>query len=94
MRPLIQVLVGLLLVSAFSATAHDVSVSCMMAYEEGGLLAVFESPECPQWVLYPQVLRNQTRNCQYHTRQGRRNHQEDRVTCNTELPIPVLDDGK
>ncbi|GER24868.1 protein phosphatase 2C family protein [Striga asiatica] len=67
---------------------HEVSVSCMMAYEEGGALAVFSSPECSQWVFSPKSFENSTQNCDYATHQGRREYQEDRVTCNLDMKLP------
>ncbi|XP_074353395.1 putative protein phosphatase 2C 51 isoform X1 [Apium graveolens] len=79
-----------LLMYALTATAQEVSVACMMAYDEGGAPAVFQSPECPQWVLPPRILNNQTTNCQFATVQGHRDYQEDRVTCNIDFKIPVL----
>lgn len=86
---MIVALLGFLLY-ALTATAQEVSVSCMMAYDEGGALAVLQSPECPQWVLPPRILNNQTNNCQFATVQGHRDYQEDRVTCNLDFKIPVL----
>ncbi|KAK1373063.1 Protein-serine/threonine phosphatase [Heracleum sosnowskyi] len=78
------------LLNALTATAQEVSVSCMMAYDEGGAPAVFESPECTQWVLPPRILNNQAKNCQFASVQGHRDYQEDRVTCNLDFKIPVL----
>lgn len=89
MAAVLLALLGLLLCS-FSATAHEVSVSCMMAYDKGGALAVFQSTECPQWVHSTNDLQNKTRNCQFSTLKGHREYQEDRVTCNLDLRIPVL----
>ncbi|XP_073157348.1 probable protein phosphatase 2C 51 isoform X2 [Henckelia pumila] len=68
--------------------AHGVSVSCMMAYEEGGAPGVFNSPECPQWVLSAESSRNSTKNCQFATLQGHREYQEDRITCDLDLKFP------
>lgn len=86
---MIVALLGFLLY-ALTATAQEVSVSCMMAYDEGGALAVFQSPECPQWVLPPRILNNQTNNFQFATVQGHRDYQEDCVTCNLDFKIPLL----
>ncbi|XAR61161.1 Phosphoprotein phosphatase [Bertholletia excelsa] len=89
MRGCILALVGLFL-SAISSAAPDVSVSCMMVYDEGGAPAVLESPECPHWKLYP-LSHNQTKNCQFAMLQGHRKYQEDRLACNLKLNIPSLD---
>ncbi|KAL6505156.1 hypothetical protein OROGR_024973 [Orobanche gracilis] len=67
---------------------HEVPVSCMMAYEEGGAPAVFRSPECPQWSLSTKSSKNSTRNCHSATLQGHREYQEDRVTCNLDMRLP------
>ncbi|KAG8389303.1 hypothetical protein BUALT_Bualt02G0215400 [Buddleja alternifolia] len=74
-------------------TVHEVSVSCMMAYEEGGPRAVISSPECPQWVLSAEPFRNLTRNCQFATLQGHREYQEDRVACNLDVKLPFSGNG-
>ncbi|XP_057460951.1 probable protein phosphatase 2C 51 isoform X2 [Actinidia eriantha] len=74
---------------AFSSSTHEVSVSCMMVYDEGGASAVLESPECPQWGLSAQS-QNRTRNCQFAMLQGHREYQEDRIACNLKMSIPVL----
>ncbi|XP_073300289.1 probable protein phosphatase 2C 51 isoform X1 [Primulina huaijiensis] len=68
--------------------AHGVSVSCMMAYEEGGAPAVFNSPECPQWFLSAESSQNSTKNCQFATLQGHREYQEDRITCDLDMKLP------
>ncbi|XP_063946285.1 probable protein phosphatase 2C 51 isoform X2 [Daucus carota subsp. sativus] len=78
------------LVYALTVMAQEVSVSCMMAYDEGGAPAVFQSLECPQWDFPAKILQNQTDNCQFATIQGYRDYQEDRVTCNLDFKIPVL----
>ncbi|KAL6564399.1 hypothetical protein OROMI_015849 [Orobanche minor] len=67
---------------------HEVPVSCMMAYEEGGAPAVFRSPECPQWSLSAKSSKNSTRNCHSATLQGHREYQEDRFTCNLNMRLP------
>ncbi|XP_019264226.1 PREDICTED: probable protein phosphatase 2C 51 isoform X5 [Nicotiana attenuata] len=73
--------------------AYEVSVSCMMAYDEGGASAVFSSPECPQWV-FSAAIQNGTDNCLVATHQGRRKYQEDRVICYPRVTLPVLgEDG-
>lgn len=43
---IVLLVVGLFL-CATSSAAPEVSVSCMMAYDEGGAPAVLKSPECP-----------------------------------------------
>lgn len=85
------VFIGILLCT-ISFTVRGASVSCMMAYEEGGAPAVFNSLECPQWVLSKQSSKNSTKNCQFATIQGRREYQEDRVTCNLDMKVPFSGD--
>uniref|UniRef100_A0A5B7ATR6 PPM-type phosphatase domain-containing protein n=1 Tax=Davidia involucrata TaxID=16924 RepID=A0A5B7ATR6_DAVIN len=75
---------------SFAIATIEVSVSCMMVYDEGGASAVFGSPDCPQWVLSTESLPNQTGNCQFATLQGHREYQEDRITCNLEMKMPFL----
>lgn len=87
----IVVFIGALLCTIVYAV-RGVSVSCMMAYEEGGAPAVFSSPECPQWVFSAESSKNSTRNCQFATLQGQREYQEDRVTCNLDLKLPFSGD--
>ncbi|CAA0828071.1 Protein phosphatase 2C family protein [Striga hermonthica] len=65
----------------------------MMEYEEGGALAVFSSPECSQWGFSPKSFENSTQNCDYATHQGRREYQEDRVTCNLDMKLPFSAEG-
>ncbi|KAI3449682.1 hypothetical protein Pfo_006347 [Paulownia fortunei] len=86
------VLVGVLLCHMLYAV-DGVSVSCMMAYEEGGAPAVFSSPECPQWVFSAESSKNLTRNCHFATLQGHREYQEDRVTCNVDMKLPFSGEG-
>ncbi|PSS06372.1 Protein phosphatase 2C 51 [Actinidia chinensis var. chinensis] len=74
---------------AFSSSTHEVSVSCMMVYDEGSASDVLESPECPQWGLSAQS-QNRTRNCQFAMLQGHREYQEDRIACNLKMSIPIL----
>ncbi|KAL3647833.1 hypothetical protein CASFOL_008801 [Castilleja foliolosa] len=69
--------------------AHEVSVSCMMSYEEGGAAAVFSSPECPRWFYSAKSSKNITGNCDFATLQGHREYQEDRVTCNLDMKLPL-----
>ncbi|KAL9168744.1 hypothetical protein ABFS82_04G034900 [Erythranthe guttata] len=89
----IVVFVGVLLCSIADAV-RGVSVSCMVAYEEGGVRAVFSSPECPQWVLCAEPSKNMSKNCQFATLQGHRKYQEDRVTCNLDMKLPFSGDGE
>ncbi|KAH7836737.1 hypothetical protein Vadar_004967 [Vaccinium darrowii] len=84
----IVLLLGLFL-CAISSANQEVSVSCMMVYDEGGAPAVLESPECPQWGLYPRS-QNRTGNCQFATLQGNRDYQEDRIICDLEMNIHFL----
>ncbi|XP_009769198.1 putative protein phosphatase 2C 51 isoform X2 [Nicotiana tabacum] len=82
-----------LLFGAFlcSSYAYEVSVSCMIAYDEGGASAVFDSPECPQWEFSAAIG---TDNCLVATHQGRRKYQEDRIICYPRVIVPVLgEDG-
>ncbi|XP_059625917.1 probable protein phosphatase 2C 51 isoform X2 [Cornus florida] len=90
MKRLNIVVLLVLLLSAISSATQEVSVSCMMLYDEGGAPAVFESPECSQWVISPESLRNQAANCQFATLQGHREYQEDRIACNLEMKIPFV----
>lgn len=72
-------------------SSHGLSVSCMMDYDNGGAPAVYESQECPRWVLSNGSLQNQNiKNCQFATLQGRREYQEDRVVCNLDMKLPLL----
>ncbi|XP_011079913.1 probable protein phosphatase 2C 51 isoform X2 [Sesamum indicum] len=84
--------IGVLL-CAVSYSVHGVSVSCMMAYDEGGAPAVFSSPECPLGVLSPESSENSMRNCQFATLQGHREYQEDRVACNLDMKLPLSDEA-
>ncbi|XP_060178063.1 probable protein phosphatase 2C 51 isoform X2 [Lycium barbarum] len=84
-----------LLFGAFlcSSYAYEVSVSCMMAYDEGGASAVFNSPECPRWD-FSAAVNNETDDCLVATHQGRRKYQEDRIRCYPHVTVPVLgEDG-
>ncbi|PIM98209.1 Serine/threonine protein phosphatase [Handroanthus impetiginosus] len=87
----IFVLIGML--CAIPCGVYGVSVSCMMAYEEGGAPAVFSSLECPQWVLSAGYSENSTRNCQFAMLQGHREYQEDRVTCNLDMKLLFSGEG-
>lgn len=82
-----------LLFGAFlcSSYAYEVSVSCMIAYDEGGASAVFDSPECPQWEFSAAIG---TDNCLVATHQGRRKYQEDRIICYPRVIVPVLGNFK
>ncbi|XP_075641137.1 putative protein phosphatase 2C 51 isoform X1 [Castanea sativa] len=71
-------------------SSYGVSVSCMMAYDEGGISTVLESPECSEWVLSTESLQNKTLNCQSATLQGHRDYQEDRILCHLDMKIPRL----
>ncbi|KAG6776371.1 hypothetical protein POTOM_019877 [Populus tomentosa] len=72
-------------------SSHGLSVSCMIDYDNGGAPAVYESQECPRWVLSNGSLQNQNiKNCQFATLQGRREYQEDRVVCNLDMKLPLL----
>lgn len=90
-----EVKIAVIFVCAISCIVVDgvvsVSVSCMMAYDEGGAPAVLHTPECTShWVLNTLSLQNQTANCQFATLQGRREYQEDHIACNLDMNIPFL----
>lgn len=88
--PFLGFVVFLCAIKCFST---DVSVECMMEYDVVGAPAVFESPNCPQWVLPINSSLNQLEKCQFATIQGRRDHQEDRLACNPALEVPMLGKG-
>lgn len=76
-------------------SAQEVSVACMMAYEQGGATAVFSSKECPQWEWTHPIHTPQnhpTANCEFAaaTLQGHRTYQEDRIACNPAMKLPLL----
>ncbi|KAL1539725.1 protein-serine/threonine phosphatase [Salvia divinorum] len=68
---------------------HGISLACMMAYEEGGVPAVLNSPDCP-WLLSSLHSSNSSKNCQFATLQGRRDYQEDRLVCDLGLELPLF----
>ncbi|KAH7838354.1 hypothetical protein Vadar_025327 [Vaccinium darrowii] len=70
--------------------SYGVSVACMAVYDEGGAPAVFKSPECHDWVLSAKAGHNETMNCQFESTKGRRRYQEDRISCNLDMKIPLL----
>lgn len=70
--------------------SYGVSVACMEVYDEGRAPAVFRSPECHDWVLSAKAHQNETMNCQFETTRGRRRYQEDRISCNLDMQIPLL----
>lgn len=82
---------GLVIISimASSSYGNGISVSCMMMYDEGGVPAVYESNECLQWVLSTASLHNRTDDCQFAQLQGLREYQEDRISCDLHLRIPL-----
>lgn len=84
-----SLLFGVLLMTVPSS--NGVPVACMMEYEDGGAPAVFGYPECPERVFPPAgYLKNQTLNCQFAILQGRRDYQEDVITCNLDFKVPLL----
>ncbi|KAL5863951.1 hypothetical protein ACOSQ3_001465 [Xanthoceras sorbifolium] len=90
---IVAVVVGLVLVKSIegSSNGNGISVSCMMAYDEGGAPAVFESDECLQWLLSASAsLPNQTASCHFSQLQGLRKYQEDHISCHLHLKIPLL----
>ncbi|KAK4418312.1 putative protein phosphatase 2C 51 [Sesamum alatum] len=93
-KELVNVAVIGVLLCAVSYGVHGVSVSCMMAYDEGGAPAVFSSHECPGWVLsHAYASENSRKNCQFATLQGHREYQEDRVACNLDMKLPFSDEA-
>lgn len=84
----IAVVIALLLFVTSYAT-NEISESCMKIYLEGDAPAVLELPECHQWS--PLSLPpHRDQNCQFSTFQGRREYQEDRVTCDLQLNVTVI----
>ncbi|XP_057514965.1 putative protein phosphatase 2C 76 isoform X2 [Actinidia eriantha] len=80
--------VVLLLLGVFMCVipfSYGLSESCMMVYDEGRAPAVLRSPECPDWVLSAESRLN----CQFSTTQGRRRYQEDHISCNLNMKIPL-----
>ncbi|GFZ04345.1 kinase superfamily protein [Actinidia rufa] len=80
--------VVLLLLGVFMCVipfSYGLSESCMMVYDEGRAPAVLRSPECPDWVLSAESRLN----CQFSTTQGRRRYQEDHISCNLDMKIPL-----
>ncbi|PSS07287.1 Protein phosphatase 2C 51 [Actinidia chinensis var. chinensis] len=69
--------------------SYGLSESCMMVYDEGRAPAVHRSPECSDWVLSAESRQNQKVNCQFSTTQGRRRYQEDHISCNLDMKIPL-----
>lgn len=69
---------------------HIIPSNCTKVYDDddGGAPAVFDSPECPDWVLSSHQQET-TLNCQFSTSQGRRTYQEDRVSCDLDFNIPL-----
>lgn len=91
MMEIYALFLGLLVIlCATTCFSTDVSVECMMEYDVGGAPAVYESRNCPQWILPINSSLNHLDKCQFATIQGRRDHQEDRLACNTALEIPML----
>ncbi|KAI3668122.1 hypothetical protein L6452_43199 [Arctium lappa] len=87
--------IGILFLSAslcaINGVASTNSSSCMTAYNDGGAPAVLRSPECAsQWVFMVESLKKSTKNCEFASLQGHRKYQEDRVTCNLDIRIPLI----
>ncbi|KAI3742624.1 hypothetical protein L1987_60313 [Smallanthus sonchifolius] len=82
--------IGVLAVLLLSATLRSIdgtvaSSPCMIAYDDG---AVLQSPDCAaEWV---QFFQNSTQNCEFASLQGHRKYQEDRVSCNLGIHIPLI----
>ena len=65
-------------------SSYGVSLSCVMANDEGGL------SERSEWDLSTGSLQNNTVNYQFATFQGHREYQEDRIVCDLDMKIPHL----
>ena len=77
-------LLGLAIIVILVPSSYGVSMSRMMANEEGGL------SERSEWDLSTGSLQNKTVNCQFATFQGNREYQEDRIVCDLDMKIPHL----
>ncbi|KMZ56408.1 hypothetical protein ZOSMA_95G00010 [Zostera marina] len=68
------------------------SSTCLTVYKKGGAPAVFRSPKCPRWNLFPDDNRRSQAvyNCQVAVHQGRRQSQEDRAVCALDVRIPFF----
>lgn len=89
----VLIFIGLILYSTKATCSNGVSVSCMMAYDEGGAPAVFDSQdECfhIKTILSALSPPNQTATCPFFQLQGRRDYQEDRVSCDLHIKFPLL----
>ncbi|KAI3526698.1 hypothetical protein L1887_05959 [Cichorium endivia] len=79
------------LLSRIDGVVSTNSSSCMIAYDDGGAPAVLQSLECAaQLVFLVEYLKNSTKNCEFSSLQGHRKYQEDRVSCNHDIRIPVI----
>ncbi|KAK2966211.1 hypothetical protein RJ640_010028, partial [Escallonia rubra] len=61
----------------------------MKVYNQGGAPAVLQSPDCSQWVLSTRSLGNQSKNCEFVNNIGEAAHQEDHISCNIDMQIPL-----
>ena len=77
-------LLGLAIFVILVPSSYGVSMSRMMANDEGGL------SERSEWDLSTGSLQNKTVNCQFATFQGHREYQEDRIVCDLDMKIPHL----
>ncbi|GKC46817.1 probable protein phosphatase 2C 51, partial [Tanacetum coccineum] len=64
--------------------------SCMTAYNSGGAPAVLDStPDCASHFMVD-FFKKSTHDCEFATLQGYRKYQEDRVSCNLHLRLPLF----
>ncbi|KAJ0734872.1 putative protein-serine/threonine phosphatase [Helianthus annuus] len=64
------------------------SSPCMINYNNGG---VVQSPDCAaEWGLMVELLKNSSEVCEFASLQGHRKYQEDRVSCNVGIRVPVI----
>ncbi|CAH1417716.1 unnamed protein product [Lactuca virosa] len=79
------------LLSGIDWVVSAVSSSCMITYDDGGAPAVLQSSECVvQWGFMVESLKNSTKICEFASLQGHRKYQEDCVTCNLGIRIPLI----
>lgn len=85
------VVVFLMWYGTLTCWGREVSVGCMMAYDQGGAPAVFTSPECLLWNFSIESAPGRRNNCHFSILQGWREYQEDRVACDLSIDVPILD---
>ncbi|KAK3005537.1 hypothetical protein RJ639_017527, partial [Escallonia herrerae] len=85
----LSIIVAVVLLLLTVHPCHGISESCMKAYNQGGAPAVLQSPDCSQWVLSTRSLVNQTTNCEFVNNIGEALYQEDHISCNIDMQIPL-----